>query len=144
MVAMKTKLCVLISALVAVCAAHAAPEALTLNVVMGDATTKTGTFANVRGYVDTVDVATASGSSTGTVAIAYVPIDTNVSAVNIATNAVTGSTTWRPRVDGTSIAGAALTSDPPGKYLLVGDALRMIISASSTGITWKATVKLDK
>ena len=40
--------------------------------------------------------------------------------------------------------GADLTSDPPGMYSLCGETLRLIVTGSPTGKTWRATLKLQR
>jgi len=113
-------------------------------ITMGTSTGGTQTLENVRGYIDSVDVSVSDGVSTGDVVVAYVPTDTLISAVSVATNAVTGTKTFRPRVDGTDIAGVDLSSDPPEPYMVAGDGVRFTVTGSPTGKTWKATIRLRK
>lgn len=127
------------------CACFAEQEPTrTVSCVMGAATSKTNTINNLRGYLDEIYVSCSDGSSTGTVYLAYVPLDGITPAVNVATGAVAAAKVWRPSVDRTDIAGSDLTSDPPGRVMLAGESLRLIISGSPTNKTWTATVKLDK
>ena len=107
-------------------------------------TSGTNTINNLRGYVDEIHVSVSDGVSTGTVYLAYVPIDGITPAVNIATGVVTAAKVWRPVVDRTDIAGVALTSDPPARVMLAGESLRMIVLGSETSRVWTATIKLDE
>jgi hypothetical protein len=109
-------------------------------IAMGESTSNTGTVENARGYIDAIYVSTVGGSSTGTVALAIVPKDGNTSAISIATGDVTGSKVWRPRLDATAVDGTGLTTDPPVMIPVSGDTLRLIMSASTTGITWRADI----
>jgi hypothetical protein len=111
-------------------------------LTLGTATGSTGTVANVS-YLDEIQVSVSDGVSTGTVAVAVLTADNSVSATSIATNAVTGSKTWRPVVDATDIAGTALSSDPPRRWLLVLDTLRLIVTDSPTNVTWTLRAKLS-
>ena len=138
------KLFLILSAGVIACVCAAEPFDVPIYIAMGDATTKTGSVSNVRGYVDTVYISTASGSSTGTVTLAIVPKDDQTTATSIATGTATGSKVWRPVVDRTAVAGTDLGSDPPGRFIAVGDTLRLIMVNSDTGITWTATIMMDK
>jgi hypothetical protein len=138
------KLALIVSAALAACACLAEPFNQAISLALGDATAGTQTVENVRGYLNAIHVSVSDGASTGTVQIAIVPSDTNVSAINVATNSVVATDTWRPRVDATDVAGSALTSDPPLRYPLTGDDLRMIVSGSPTGVTWRATIKVDR
>lgn len=138
------KLAILVMLATLACVAVAEPTDEPIYLAMGAATAGTQTISNIRGYVDTVYVAVSDGASTGTVLIAIVPLDTNVSAINIATSSVTASKAWYPVIDRTDTAGTALTSDPPSRYSLAGDSLRMIVSGSPTGVTWRATIKVER
>jgi hypothetical protein len=121
----------------------AQPNTLPITVATGTGTGGTNVMGGISGYINEIQVSCSDGASTGTVYIAYVPKDGITAAVNIATNAVAASKIWRPVVDYTDTAGAALTSDEPGKYLIVGESLRMIVLGSPTNVTWTATIKLD-
>jgi len=138
------KLITITGACLVACACFAEPRSKTISIAMGAATAKTQTLENVRGYLDAVHVTVSDGSSTGTVLVAIVPLDTGISAINVATNSVVGTDSWRPVVDATDTKGAALTSDPPGRYPLSGDSVRVIVSGSPTGVTWKTTIKFDR
>jgi hypothetical protein len=124
------------------CAGWAEPRHVAINIPMGAATASTQTLANVRGYLDTVYVTVSDGASTGTVSLATVPLDSNMSAITAVSRAVTNEATFRPSVDRTTTAGADLTNDPPGLFPLAGDSLRLIVSSSPTGVTWRASVYL--
>jgi len=112
-------------------------------LTLGTATGSTGTVANVSGYLEEIQVFVSDGTSTGSVAVAVLTADNSIAAVNIATNNVTGSKIWRPVVDSTSILGADQTSDPPRRWYLVLDKLRLIVTGSPTNLTWTARAKLS-
>jgi len=126
------------------CAASAGPVARTFKVTMGALANGTNTLAEVRGYIDEVHVSVSDGASTGTVALTYAPLDGVTAAISVATGATTGSKVWRPRVDGTAVAGTALTSDPPSRFMLAGETLSMTVTGSPTNVAWTATIKLDQ
>ena len=141
------KLLSIACAVFAACACYADQNPDTRKVLFTTATNTTAgtnTINNLRGYVDEIHVSVSDGLSTGTVYLAYVPVDGITPAVNIATGVVTAAKVWRPRLDGTDIAGAALTGDPPARVMLAGESLRMIVTGSVTSRVWTATVKLDK
>lgn len=122
----------------------AEPKAHVFSVSMGAATGNTNTLTGVFGKIVEVQVSCADGSSTGTVALAYIPLDGINSAVNISTGEVTGVKIFRPTVDSTDIAGADLTSDTPERFYITGETLRLIVTGSPTNKTWKATIKIDR
>jgi len=127
------------------CYADQNPDTRTVLVTtITNTTSGTNTINNLRGYVDEIQVSVSDGVSTGTVALAYVPLDGITPAVNVATGEVIAAKVWRPRLDGTDIAGAALTSDPPARVMLAGESLRMIVTGSPTSKVWTATIKLDE
>jgi len=126
------------------CFADDNPYPRTVSVVLDAETSKTNTINNLRGYLDEIRIFCSDVSSTGTVYVAYVPTDVSSTSINVATGVVEGVKTWRPSIDRTDIAGADLTSDPPGRVMLAGESLRMIVLGSPTNKTWTATIKLDK
>lgn len=138
------KLSIILSASLAACACMAEPADVQLYVAMGDATAATQSVENITGVIDAVYVSCGSGAATGVVALAIVPKDGNTSAISLATGTATGSKVWRPSIDRTSVAGSDLSSDPPGRFIVVGDTLRLIVNPGTTGVTWRATIMLDK
>ena len=139
-----SRLLILALAGLVACACYAEPRIYTLPVAMGAATGNTGTLDGVSGYLDEVYVSCSDGSSTGTVYLAYVPVDGITPAVNVATGEVTAAKVWRPRIDATDVAGADLTSDAPGRVALAAETLRLIVLGSPTNKTWKASIKVDR
>ena len=135
----KTLSAIIVTAACALCVAE--PVTKPIYIAMGTATAKTQTVENVRMEIDAVTVSVSDGVSTGAVVVSYSPLDTALAAVNIATNSVTDEKTWRPRVDGTDVAGSALTSDTPGQYVLIGDTVSFVVSGSPTGVTWRCTLR---
>jgi len=120
------------------------PDPRTISGVLITNTGTTNTINNLRGYMDEIYISCSDGISTGTVYLAYIPIDGITPAVNVATGSVVAAKLWRPSVDRTDIAGVALTSDPPGRVMLAGESMRMIVLGSPTNKTWTATIKLDR
>ena len=109
----------------------------------GTATGGTNTPSKITGYIESVQVACTDGVSTGLVNVAIVPADSTVAAIVIATNTVIDEDVWRPRVDITDIAGAAITGDEPVRYLLKGESIRFIVTGSATTRVWHCRVKLS-
>ena len=138
---MRNRLIIISGLMVLAVAAFAQPKAPLASVFLGTNTTGTATLTGLNGYIEEVSVV-VGGSDTGSVVVAILPYD-GVDAISIATNAVTGSKLWRPAVDATDITGAALTTDPPRRYLLAGESVRMTVSGSATNKTWKMRVKLS-
>lgn len=127
------------------CACAASPEAVSIYLPLGTATVRTQELAQVHGYIQDVYVSVSGGVATGNVAVFMIPQDGVTAAVLVASNTVVGSKTFRPRIDSTDTVGAALTSDGPESISVAGDALRVIVdTSSSTGVTWRATIILDK
>ncbi|GAG10826.1 unnamed protein product, partial [marine sediment metagenome] len=50
----------------------------------------------------------------------------------------------RPRYDGTTPEGVALTDDPPHRFAQVGNVTFTVTGASATGIVYNALVKYEK
>jgi hypothetical protein len=140
----KTIMAACVGLLACVCVADQNPDTRSVVAVLAGATSQTNTIHNLRGYMDEIQVSCSDGVSTGTVSLAYIPSDNITPAVNVATGAVVAAKIWRPRLDGTDVAGADLTSDPPGRVMLAGESVRMIVAGSPTNKTWTATIKLDK
>ena len=146
---MLRKIIMIICVCLMACVSMAKPRAYVLNIPMGTNTTATKTFggeAGISGSVDSIVIAASDGISTGSVWVAYDPMDTYTANVNMATNVVVGSKTFRPRLDGTSVAGAALANDTAdNKHMLVGEDVNVIVSGNLlTGVTWRVTIKVDE
>lgn len=115
-----------------------------VRVALGTNSSASATLT-ARGFVEEIYTDAPGAGQTGTVAVSYQPLLSSMAAVNLATNIVTADTVWRPRVDGTGIDAAALTSDPPGRYLLYGETVTVSISdASTTGATWRVIIKTNE
>jgi hypothetical protein len=123
---------------------RAEPPVLPAYIHLGTLTTGTQTVANVVGHVEEITASVNGGTVTGNVFVSYAPANGVSAAVNLATNAVIGSKTWRPAVDATDVLGADLTSDPPRRHYLYGETVTVIVTGSPTGKTWRVDVKLDK
>ena len=130
--------------LVAACAFAEGPAARSLVIALGNGTGGTNTTQAIIGSIEDVQVACSGSTVTGNVFVSIVPADTSAASIDIATNAVTGSKLWRPRVDATSMLGADLTSDPPVRYFVCGDAVKLIVTDSSeTNKTWTCRIKTN-
>jgi len=140
---MRRQLAIFASILSASCAG-AGPVTIPVYLPLGTATVKTQTVENVTGYVDQIDASVDGGTVTGNVFVTYAPANGVSAAVNLATNEVIGSKTWRPAVDATDVSGADLTSDPPRRHALSGETVTVIVTGSPTGKTWRVDVKLEK
>jgi len=132
--------------IVSVC--YGKPRHIVVTKAMGSATAVTNTVGGdlgITGSINEIMVSCSTTTYTGNVKVAYTPFDGYASNVEIATNVVVGTKTWRPRLDGTDITGTALSSDPQdNKYLLVNENIRWIVSGSPTNVTWVLTIKLDE
>jgi len=106
----------------------------------------TDTTTRLRGYIEVIDIDMVNAGQTGNVSVVVDPERTTMSDVNIATNpVVTADQTFRPRFDSTSVGGAALTGDPPNRYLVFGDTVKLVVTNSfPTGSVWKAVIKYQK
>lgn len=140
---MKSLIYIAFAILVAAVCSYGKPQNQTLTAAIGTNTTASATSAGVQGYIEAVYVSVSDGSSTGTVNVTYAP-PTGGTSVNTATNAVTDEKVWRPRVDATDVAGAALTSDGPVRYSLGGDTVTFAVSGSPTGLTWTCVLVIDE
>ena len=125
------------------CVVFARPQGERADLIMADATSLTNTITGVVGYLDEVQVCVTDGVSTGTVVVSVQPTDATVAAYNIATNTVTDESIWYPVRDYTTVAGVALTSDQPARYMLYGDIISVVVSGSPTGKTWRCRIKYD-
>jgi len=115
-------------------------------ITTGALTAGTNTITDVAGYLDEIEVFVSNGTSTGLVTVTIGPTDSTASTVaayNIATNTVTDSKRWRPRLDVTNVGGDDLTGDAPSKVLLIGDTITWVISGSQTSVTWRIRIKYD-
>jgi len=120
-------------------------EAHYFTVNTGTNDTGTVTLSGIRGYVEDVRFEIPAASTTGTVTLAWQPELSGFAKETIATKTdMDADTTVRPRVDGTDTSGAALTSDPPWRYLIAGDVTFTVASASATNKTWKCVLHTKK
>jgi len=131
-----------ITGLVLVCVmALAGGDLQHADAVLTTQTAGTGTLSNVSGYLEDIQVLVTDGVSTGVVSIALLRPDSTVGVSVICTNTVTDEKLFRPCVDFTDAGGTALTSDPPRRWFLWGETVRMIITGSPTNKTWRMRVK---
>lgn len=144
---MKQTLMILTLALTA-CVACAEPRGamcdIALSTISATATNGTNTIDGVNGWLEEVQILCTDDAAAATVTVSAVPTDSTVAAYTLATASVTADKTFRPRVDGTDTAGSALTSDPPGRFFLLGDQIRFVVTGSdTTNVTWRCRVKYD-
>ena len=122
----------------------ARPRQQSVKVVLTGAAVYAGTntTASVNGYIDEIVVSCSDGASTGVVAVTVSPLAGD--AVSIATGTVTDEKRWRPRVDSTTVAGAANTGNDPIRFPVVGETINVEVTASeSSNVTWRADIKYD-
>jgi len=141
---MRTRKWIAIMAGLVGCAAIcAALDSIVITVPVGALTSGTNTSVLANGYVEDVQLSVSDGVSTGVCTVAVQAADSSVASYNIATATVTNELIVRPRVDGTSTAGVALTNDPPGRYPLHGDTLTFTVTGSPTNLTWTCRIKTN-
>ena len=85
------------------------------------------TFADVRGEVEAIYV---SGVTTGDVTIAYTPAGDGLSDINIATNTIALTKTFRPMVKGTDVAGTDVTFYT--RYVLAGETVTASVASGAS------------
>ena len=95
------------------------------------------TFSEVRGELDAIYV---SGVTTADVAIAYTPYGDGLSDINIATNTIALTKTFRPVVKGTDVAGADVTYYT--SYFLAGEDVNVSVTNGSSLAAWQIVVTL--
>lgn len=136
-------LAALLAASVAVLAEQAAP--LIVVSIPNGRLAYTNTLANLSGYVENIQVLASDGYSTGTVSLIALPLDsTGASETLVAATACSNAPRmFRPRVDGTTTLGADNTSDPPERFYLFKQTIRMSVYDSNSNLTWWARVKLS-
>ena len=142
------KLIAIAVSLLCACVVFAKPQKRTITVTLGDhLVAGTNQTADIYGYIDEILVSCSDGSSTGVVVISAAPVahtGNTLSAVTLATATVTDEKLFRPRVDGTTTAGADNTNDPPGKFMVYKETVTMLVTASeSTNVNWRAVIKYD-
>jgi len=125
------------------CVCLAGPKHHTFSLSTGTNDTATTSTTAISGYIDEVILELPAGTSiTGHVAVTATPLVG--AAVTLAAKSIDATQLVRPRLDGTDTAGAALTSDPPGRYMSAGDKITAnVTGASVTGLTWRVFIKWD-
>ena len=116
----------------------AAPRQIVLTAFTDTNGVGTATQPKLTGEIDTINVSVEDGSTTGTVTVAYSPL--YMSDVEVATNSVVGSKTFRPRVDATDVSGTALTSDTPVTYSLYENDLTLSVTNAAASSEWRAVI----
>lgn len=108
-------------------------------------TTGTNTLTRCSGYVENIQIFATDGFSTGTVQLIALPLDGIGASVDIvaATACSNAPRVFRPRVDGTTTVGAANTSDPPERFYLYTQTLRLLVYDATSNRTWRARIKLS-
>lgn len=132
-----------VAVMLAACA-YASPMQQVLSVSTGTNNTGSASTTSIAGYIDEIAFVLPSGTAvTGTVTV--VATQPMGNTVTLATKEIGATTLIRARLDGDSTAGAALTSDPPGRYLSYGDTITATVTgANTTGLVWKVWLKYDK
>ncbi len=147
------------------CASYA-QRAVTVQAVMGTNDAVTVTFPQeVRGAVDSVYIASSSGTAEAKVGVVFSPHHGYAGHVQdiVGTNyAVTGRAIVRPRVTGNATDGTALASIagnypagtgsnavvsavvtiPSEPIRVSAEPVSLVIQGSTTGVVWKATLVL--
>jgi len=116
----------------------AAPKRVVLTVSCDTNGVGTATQPKLTGEIDTISLDVLGGVTTGTVAVAYSPL--YAADVNLATNAVVAEKTFRPRVDATDVAGAALTGDTPVTYKLFENDLTVSVTNAAASAVWRCVI----
>jgi len=139
----KAKLFVVLGLLVCATLAIAGGiETSRLVISTGGLTYGSTTSVAVSGYLEEVYFDVPSAGTTGTVSVAWSPTLATMDPVTVATStALTADKIIRPRVDGTSTDGTALTGDPPGRYLVGGTLTFAVTNASATNLQWTCIIK---
>ena len=128
-------------AMLAACAT-AMPQSITLSAASGTNLTATSQSVRISGYVDEIVLELPSGCLTGTVVVTATPIVG--SAATLATKTITATSLIRPRIDGTTTAGVANTSDAPDRFMSALDSfVANVTDANATGGTWRVFIKFD-
>ena len=129
------------------CVCIAGPKLETSQIKLTAVGVVAGTNAAIKvaaGYVEEVSVHCSDNTSTGVVSVVVNPADATATAYNLATGTATATKRWYPRVDGTGTDGTGLSSDPPWRYLLIGDTITFAVTASeATNVTWTLRIKLS-
>jgi hypothetical protein len=112
-----------------------------VDVTTGTNDTGTTTISSIYGYVDEIALKLPTGTAvTGTVAV--VATQKSGATVTLASKTITATTIIRPRLDGTTSAGAVNSTNAPDRYLSWGDSVACTVtSANTTGLTWKVYIK---
>ena len=104
---------------------------------------------SISGWIEEVytDVpAAVSTAVTGLVRVVYQPLISTMAEVPIYTNPVVlADVVARPRVDITTLGGAAVTADEPTRIVLAGETVLVTITnvSATTGRTWRVILKYE-
>jgi len=110
----------------------------------GTNTSGTVTCTGIAGYIDEIIAELPTGTTvTGTVSVVATPPIGPI--VVLATNTIAADTLFRVRLDGTDIAGAALTSEPQvHRFMAIGDVITYnLAGANTTNLAWNVYIKWD-
>ena len=139
---MKRKLSIIGAAVLLAACAFADPQVTVLSIALGTNTTGSATTSVPAGYIDEIVLDYPAGAVSGIVTATATPAVGQ--AVTLVSKTAVTNVLFRPRLDGTDTAGAALTSDPPWRYLAYGDLFTFSVSAADpTGVTWRVAIKYD-
>ena len=104
------------------------------------------TNSSVRGWIEEISIDVVSATTTGDVTVAISPSLSTLTDENIYTaDDIDTDTTFRPRLDGAGTDGAALTSDPPWRKVVVGeDIIVTLENVSATNEVFNIIIKYEK
>jgi len=128
------------------CVCLAEPKVVVLTATSGtNVALQVTDSADIRGWIDSIDFDVITAGTTGDVTVAASPyLSTGASFTLASSNNLAADASFRPRFDGTDSGGAALTSDPPWRYMQVGTVVLSVTNFSATGTTFKAVIRYDR
>ena len=133
----------IIAGLVTCSMALAAEPIRSTVITVSQGTNLTGSAAStsVYGYIEEIAFTLPTGT-TPTGVVAVVATQTSGATVTLMSKIISATGTYRPALDRTGTDGAALTNDPPTRYLTWGDSIAVnVTDASATGLVWKVYIK---
>jgi len=142
---MRRTYAILAAALLAACAARAEPEQELLVVTVTNATETFTATKEIVGWIESITIDVVTAGTTGDLTVAASPWPSTIADVTLVDQAEHSSDTpYRPRLDGTDTAGSALTGDPPGRYLSMGDVILTVTNSSAASAVYQALITFEK
>jgi hypothetical protein len=133
----------IIAGLAACSVALAAEPIRSTLVTVNQGTNLTGSAATTStyGYIEEIAFTLPTGT-TPTGVVSVVATQPSGATVTLLSKVISATGTYRPALDRTGTDGAALTSDPPTRYLTWSDSIAVSVTdASETGLVWKVYIK---